>query len=170
MSQSDAERRGAEQRGSAEERRGSSKAVGGGSRTAAAERRGRSREPKLSGDGGAVRQQAVTAAAGAAQQIGAAVQPCSRAARQLRRSRRRGETVARQETAVLLDANNQASLGPNQTISAGSANFFIEANKAGAATGSFYGFQNLSACAPSGGQRTRAVFWQVCTYSGESSW
>ena len=31
----------------------------------------------------------------------------------------------------------------DQTISAGAANFFIEANT-GAATGSFYGFQNLS--------------------------
>ena len=34
-------------------------------------------------------------------------------------------------------------LALDQTISAGSANFFIEANT-GAATGSFYGFQNLS--------------------------
>ena len=56
------------------------------------------------------------------------------------------------ETAVLLDANNQPWTKPS--ISAGSANFFIEANT-GAATGSFYGFQS----APSGGQRTRTVLW-----------
>eukprot|EP00439_Symbiodinium_sp_Y106_P058366 s2509_g8.t1 len=42
------------------------------------------------------------------------------------------------ETAVLLDANNQAGFEPSRQ-----ANFFIEANT-GAATGSLHGFQNLS--------------------------
>ena len=101
-----------------------------------------------------MRQQAVTAAAGAAQQIGAAVQPCSRAARQLRRSRRgevrrwrgrrqqwRGAALATvaAETAATGECHRLRARPPccwtpttrlalDQTISAGSANFFIEAN------------------------------------------
>ena len=132
-----------------------------------------------------MRQWAVTAAAGAAQQIGAAVQPCSRAARQLRRSRRgvvrrwrgrrqqwRGAALATAaaETAATGECHRRRARPPccwtpttrlalDQTISAGSANFFIEADRPGQRGASTVSrtWTERRTCAPSGGQHEGGV-------------
>ena len=72
------------------------------------------------------------------------------------------------ETAVLLDANNQAGPGPNhlgglcQLLHRGQHR---PGQRRGASTVSRTRPTRSSrrTCAPAGGQRTRAVFWQVCT-------